>query len=116
MSARNNDIKFQETDIKRVYGETIFYRGQDYFDDDRVTSVIKFKNKLTGEVEGSTTYKTDVDLNDLRSECSCPYGINCKHGVAVLLQYMEGEYSDADNVTKCLDRMSREELRREGYI
>ena len=104
-------ITFQETDIKRVYGETIFYRGQDYFDDDRVTSVIKFKNKLTGEVEGSTTYKTDVDLNDLQSECSCPYGINCKHGVAVLLKYMEGEYSDADKVTKSLDRMSREELR-----
>lgn len=108
---KNNSIPFQETDIMRVYGETIFYRGQDYFDDDRVTSVIKFKNKLTGEVEGSTTYKTDVDLNDLRSECSCPYGINCKHGVAVLLQYMEGEYSDADEVTKSLDRMSREELR-----
>ena len=104
-------IALKESDIKQVYGETIFYRGQDYFDDDRVTSVIKFKNKLTGEVEGSTTYKTDVDLNDLRSECSCPYGINCKHGVAVLLKYMEGEYSDADEVTKSLDRMSREELR-----
>ncbi len=104
-------IALKESDIKHVYGETIFYRGQDYFDDDRVTSVIKFKNKLTGEVEGSTTYKTDVDLNDLRSECSCPYGINCKHGVAVLLQYMGGEYSDSDEITKSLDRMSRDELR-----
>ena len=50
---RNIDgIALKESDIKQVYGETIFYRGQDYFDDDRVTSVIKFKNKLTGEVEG----------------------------------------------------------------
>ncbi len=113
MSARNdtNMITFQETDIRRIYGETIFYRGQDYFDDNRVTSVIKFKDKLTGEVEGSDTYRIEVDLNDLQSECSCPYGINCKHGVAVLLKYMEGEYSDADKVTKSLDRMSREELR-----
>jgi hypothetical protein len=112
MKVENNDrIALKESDIKQVYGETIFYRGQDYFDDNRVTSVIKFKNKLTGEVEGSTTYKTEVDLNDLQSECSCPYGINCKHGVAVLLKYMEGEYSDADEVTKSLDRMSREELR-----
>jgi len=112
MNARNNKgITLQEIDIKRVYGDTIFYRGQDYFDDDRVTSIIKFKNKLTGVVEGSDTYKTEVDLNNLRSECSCPYGINCKHGVAVLLQYMEGEYSDADEVTKRLDRMSRDELR-----
>ena len=108
---RNTNGIIQETNIRRVYGETIFYRGQDYFDDDRVTSVIKFKNKLTGEVEGSDTYRTEVDLNDLRSECSCPYGINCKHGVAVLLKYMEGEYSDADEVTKSLDRMSCDELR-----
>lgn len=112
MKVENIDgIALKESDIKQVYGETIFYRGQDYFDDDRVTSIIKFKNKLTGEVEGATTYITDVDLNDLRSECSCPYGINCKHGVAVLLQYLEGEYNDADEVTKSLDRMNREELR-----
>ncbi len=85
MKVENIDgIALKESDIKQVYGETIFYRGQDYF---------------------------DVDLNNLQSECSCPYGINCKHGVAVLLKYMEGEYSDADKVTKSLDRMSREELR-----
>ncbi|MBU3968456.1 MAG: SWIM zinc finger family protein [Euryarchaeota archaeon] len=112
MNARNNKgVAFQEIDIKRVYGDTIFYRGKDYLDDDRVTSVIKFKNILAGVVEGSTTYKTDVDLNNLGSECSCPYGINCKHGVAVLLQYMGGDFSDGDEVTKKLDRMSREELR-----
>jgi uncharacterized Zn finger protein len=53
---RNIDgIALKESDIKRVYGETIFYRGLDYFDDDRVTSVIKSKNKLTGEVEGRSS-------------------------------------------------------------
>lgn len=101
----------EESDIRRVYGETIFERGLDYFEDDRVTGVIKFNNKITGEVEGSATYKTEVDLNDLHSRCSCPYGSNCKHGVAVLLQYLEGEYGDGDEVTKRLDGMSREELR-----
>jgi uncharacterized Zn finger protein len=106
-----DNITLNASNIKHVYGDTIFYRGQDYFDDDKVTSIIKFKNKLTGEVEGSTTYKTKVDLNDLQSECSCPYSFNCKHGVAVLLKYMEGEYSDADEITKNLDKMSREELR-----
>jgi uncharacterized Zn finger protein len=69
-------IALKESDIIHVYGETIFFRGQDYFDDDRVTSVIKFKNKLTGEVEGSTTYKTDVDLSDRYIICWCNYG-NC---------------------------------------
>lgn len=113
MKVENIDgIALKESDIREVYGETIFERGMDYFEDDRVTSVIKLKNKLTGEVEGSDTYRTDVNLNNLQSECSCPYGINCKHGVAVLLQYLEGEYSDADEITNRLDRMSREELRK----
>ena len=106
-----DEIALKESDIKQVYGETIFERGLDYFEDDRVTGVIKFKNKLTGEVEGSHTYKTEVDLNNLQSECSCPYGINCKHGVAVLLQYIKGEYMDAGEVVKRLDGMNREELR-----
>jgi uncharacterized Zn finger protein len=106
-----DNITLNASNIKHVYGDTIFYRGQDYFDDDKVISIIKFKNKLTGEVEGSTTYTTKVDLNDLQSKCSCPYSFNCKHGVAVLLKYREGEYSDADEVSKSLDRMSREELR-----
>ncbi len=30
-----------------------------------------------------------MDLNDLQSECSCPYGINCKHGVAELDDIIE---------------------------
>jgi len=112
MRTRNNKgITLRESDIRRVYGETIFERGMDYFEDDRVTSVIKLKDKLTGEVEGSDTYRTEVDLNNLQSECSCPYGINCKHGVAMLLQYMDGEFSDADEVIKRLDKMSREGLR-----
>lgn len=101
----------EESDVRRVYGETIFERGLDYFEEERVTGVIKFNNKIIGDVEGSATYKTEVDLNDLNSRCSCQYGSNCKHGVAVLLQYLEGEYSDGDKIIKKLDGMSREDLR-----
>jgi len=46
-------MTINEEDIKRVYSEIIFERGLDYFVEGRVTDVIKFKNKLTGEVEGS---------------------------------------------------------------
>jgi hypothetical protein len=38
---RNIDrIALKESDIKHVYGETIFFRGQDYFDDD--SSYVEF--------------------------------------------------------------------------
>lgn len=100
-----------EADIKRVYGETIFERGMDYFEEERVTNVIKLKNKLIGEVMGSDIYKTEVNLDNLGCECSCPYGTNCKHGVAVLLQYLNEEYNDGDEIMKRLDGMNREELR-----
>lgn len=101
----------RETDIKRVYGETIFERGMDYFEEERVTSVIKLKNMLIGEVMGSDIYKTQVDMDNLSCECSCPYGTNCKHGVAVLLQYFNEEYNDGDEVMRRLDGMNREELK-----
>lgn len=104
-------MTINEEDIKRVYSETIFERGLDYFVEGRVTDVIKFKNKLTGEVEGSAKYKTEVDLSDLHSRCSCPYDVNCKHGAAMLLQYLDGGYTDGDEAAKKLDGMSREELR-----
>jgi hypothetical protein len=38
MKVENIDrIALKESDIKQVYGETIFYRGQDYFDDFHLT-------------------------------------------------------------------------------
>lgn len=53
MKVQNIDgIALKKSDIIQVYGETIFERGLDYFEDERVTGLIKFKNKLTGE--GST--------------------------------------------------------------
>ena len=100
----------RKSEIKRIYGETIFERGLEYFKEGRVTSVIKFRGKLIGEVVGTDRYKTEVDLDDFGCECSCPYGRNCKHGVAVLLQYFNGEYTDGDEIMEEVEDMSREEL------
>ena len=97
-------------DPVRVYGETIFERGRQYFNDGRVTRVIKFKNKLIGEVMGTDLYRVEVNLDNLGCSCSCPYNTNCKHGVAVLLQYNNGDYIDGDGIEKGLESMNREEL------
>jgi uncharacterized Zn finger protein len=42
-------------------------------------------------VHGGQKYATKVDFEDgeLISVCTCPYGNNCKHAVAVLLEYLE---------------------------
>lgn len=101
----------REKDIKQVYGEAVFERGLEYFEEGRVASVMKFRDNLTGETVGTDRYKTEVDLDNLGSRCSCPYGTNCKHGAAVLLQYFNGEYIDGDEVMKKVEGMSREELK-----
>lgn len=97
-------------DPVKVYGESIFERGRQYFNDGRVTRVIKFKNNLIGEVMGTDRYRVEVNLDNLRCRCSCPYSTNCKHGAAVLLQYNSGDCIDGDGIEKRLKNMDRDEL------
>ena len=99
-----------ESEIMRAYGETIFERGLGYFRAGRVTNVMKFRGRLIGEVSGTVGYTTEVDPDDLGCNCSCPYGGNCKHGVAVLLQYLDGRYVDCDEIMERVAEMDRDEL------
>jgi hypothetical protein len=100
-----------EKEIRRVYSETIFERGLDYFNEGKVSNAIKLKDKVFGVVVGTDRYKTEVNLDNFESKCSCPYGRNCKHGVALLLQYFNGDYVDGDEIMKKLEDMDREELK-----
>jgi len=101
----------KENEIKRVYSETTFERGLEYFKEGRVASVMKFGGKLTGEVMGTDKYRTEVNLENIGSRCSCPYGTNCKHGAAMLLKYINGEYIDGDEIMEKVKTMSSEELK-----
>ena len=107
-----------ESEIIRAYGETIFERGLGYFREGRVTNVIKFRGRLIGEVSGTRGYTTEVALDSLGCDCSCPYGGNCKHGVAVLLQYSDGGYVDCDEIMERVEEMDRDELLEvvEGFV
>ncbi|AEF96353.1 SWIM zinc finger family protein [Methanotorris igneus] len=94
-------------EIIQKYGYIIYNRGVEYYKDKRVQQVLKFKNKLYGKVMGSFVYDVVVDLKSLESKCSCPYGHNCKHGVATILCYMNNEYVDVDKIVdklKCVDK------------
>lgn len=96
--------------IQKKYGYTIYNRGVEYYKDKRVQQVLKFKNKLYGKVMGSIVYDVVVDLKSLESRCSCPYGYNCKHGVATILCYMNNEYMDVDKIVDKLKKVDKEEL------
>ncbi len=59
-----------EKEIRRVYSETIFERGLDYFNEGRVSNAIKLKEKMFGVVVGTDRYKTEVNLDNFESKCS----------------------------------------------
>lgn len=96
------------TELKEEYSDEVIGRGEDYLDS--VKYCIKINGILYGKVEGSKTYKTEVDLDSLDGECSCPYGTNCKHAVALYLTYKKGDFNDASEFIKSLNSMSKNEL------
>lgn len=80
---------------------------------------------LIAWVSGTEEYATKVAMEEeglLASVCTCPYAINCKHGVAVVLEYLEqvGEdrkisrVSEGDERLVLLEGRSEDEILEEG--
>ncbi|MDR3073370.1 MAG: SWIM zinc finger family protein [Deltaproteobacteria bacterium] len=80
-------------DIVAWAGHTIASRGQAYQRDGLVENIaIAEDGTLLADVRGSERYSVMVTVADEglpRSFCSCPYALDCKHGVAALLEYIE---------------------------
>ena len=79
-------------DLEEWAGSRIAGRGRTYQQQGRVSELVKTSDgALVAWVAGSDRYATlvDMDTDGLpSSNCSCPYGIDCKHAVAVLLEYL----------------------------
>lgn len=104
-----------ENEIRSAFGEKTFTRGQDYFENGYVERGIKKGNTLIGYVLGSLPhpYRTEVEItDDIYSECSCPVENMCKHGVALLLQWIheKDSFVDCDRLLISLREKSKEEL------
>lgn len=72
-------------------GTTIVSRGRTYQRNSSVSDLgITPEGTLIAYVQGSVRYVTQVAIQDghLTSECTCPYWANCKHAVAVVLEYL----------------------------
>ncbi len=79
-------------DIEQWAGSRILSRGQGYQRSHRVKELAQTQTgALVAWVYGGQKYATEVDFDDgeLISVCSCPYGDNCKHAVAVVLEYLD---------------------------
>jgi uncharacterized Zn finger protein len=74
-------------------GSKIVARGKNYQRHGHVSELARtMDNGLIAWVKGSDGYVTKVVMQDNGfpgSTCTCPYQVNCKHGVAVVLEYLE---------------------------
>jgi len=80
-------------DLREWAGSKIVSRGQSYQRQNLVSKLALLDNGgLLAWVDGTHRYATQVTFDEdclLESECTCPYGFDCKHGVAVVLEYLE---------------------------
>lgn len=80
-------------DLNEWAGSKIVSRGRDYQRQGRVSELAQTEDgALLAWVEGLHRYATKVDMDDdglPNSICTCPYELDCKHGIAVVLEYLE---------------------------
>lgn len=79
--------------LLELAGERSFERGEDYFDEERVRSLVEFEGMLAATVEGTEDYRVKLMMGSsgLSFSCECPYadeGNFCKHCVAVGLAWL----------------------------
>lgn len=80
-------------DLEEWVGSTYLSRGRDYQKKKRVLLLAcSPEGELSAQVVGSDLYDTVVERDaagNLSSVCSCPLGGDCKHAVAVVLEYLD---------------------------
>jgi len=77
--------------IQSLFDKTIYDRGLNYYKLGYVIDAEIYGNHISGRVKGSESkpYITFFDLEKGIGRCNCPYEINCKHAVALLLRACE---------------------------
>ncbi|MFO7597604.1 MAG: SWIM zinc finger family protein [Desulfocurvibacter africanus] len=79
-------------DLVTWAGSKIAGRGRDYQRKGRVKALaVTADGGLIASVIGSERYAVQVRMDAegiLKSQCTCPYELDCKHGVATVLEYL----------------------------
>ena len=78
-------------DLEAWAGPKIVSRGKSYQRSKYVSNLaITGSGELVAWVEGSSIYATMVSLDNgkISSVCTCPYHLDCKHAVAMVLEYL----------------------------
>lgn len=90
--------QYLKNKIENKYGhyfnEIIKLRGQNYYQNNKVISCLKYKNTYFAKVQGNEDYQITITFknNKLDMSCTCPCEFNCKHEFATLLSIFNHHY------------------------
>lgn len=119
------DLAFTAADLKRLAGDTVFKRGEDYARSDAVRLSLVTPERIEASVVGSEIYEVTLEIpraGEIEAGCTCPHadeGNFCKHavaaGLAALKQGVSGKTgpkrpSDKELLADHLAAMSKETL------
>ena len=101
-------MNITSADIKRNVESGAYNSGYHYFKDGDVEGYEIFDSRedfisLTSTVKGSIVFEQDIDISSTKKKvtitgnCNCPIKINCKHIVAVCLQYINDRKNENPN-------------------
>jgi uncharacterized Zn finger protein len=109
-------MKLTENVIRDFFSDKTFFRGLDYYKNGNVFGPVKMDNTLYAQVLGSLEKPYEVraflDDQNISTRCTCPVGSMCKHGVALLLNWVHEPLSfiDYDKFLISLKSMSKDEI------
>ncbi|MDB6017997.1 MAG: hypothetical protein JWR19_2486 [Pedosphaera sp.] len=93
--SKNNKLKREVTQsaMRRLAGGASYARGESYFANGNVVSLVEHADSITAKVIGTEEYEVTLMAREggLDYECSCPMGADgvfCKHCVAVGLAWL----------------------------
>ncbi len=92
-------IDFDDSLLIEFAGERYFGRGEKYFHEGRVRSLVEHEGTVAAKVAGTHEYRVRLwgEDGELLHSCDCPLGMDgefCKHCVAVGLAWLEGDAPD----------------------
>ena len=107
----------QDLNLKAFFSAVTLARARKIIGRNRVVidhDDIEVDGYLFGRVSGTASfpYTVEVYLDDeyVSSTCSCPVGINCKHGAALTLTWLDSQSPSSNSLSSVASHRRREQL------
>ena len=103
--------------FENYFDSNLLYRGQGYYNEDRILDIWYQENDVTAYIDGSEIYKVKLEIENekiIDYFCSCPYSENgeytCKHMAAVLYYLRDNDVAELEKIKEEKSNQTKSEL------